>query len=156
RRSPRSPTPCSRSPTRFSTAASLARTSAPTSTPGVNHPPSARPTWSASSKASPPLRHHHHHQPAGGRLNTPPQPQAPMPRSPEPPPARHPGPAGQTNLIPHPCHRSGQGSLPRAHRDPVFVSGVLLKHFLKPCGVLRQLPARLAADDKRDEELADP
>src|SRR5262249_51467796 len=32
----------------------------------------------------------------------------------------------------------------------------LLKHFLKPCGVLRQLPARLAADDKRGEELADP
>src|SRR5215475_3163892 len=38
----------------------------------------------------------------------------------------------------------------------LLVLRFLLKHFLKPCGVLRQLPARLAADDKRDEELADP
>jgi hypothetical protein len=39
--------------------------------------------------------------------------------------SRHPGPpTGQTNAITDPCHRSRQGSLPRAHRGPSFrVSG---------------------------------
>ena len=52
RRSPRSRTPCSRSPTRSSRAGRLTRTWAPISTPGGNHRSRSRHTWNASSKSS--------------------------------------------------------------------------------------------------------
>ena len=70
RRSPRSRTPCSRSPTRSSRAGRLTRTWAPISTPGGNHRSRSRHTWNASSKSSTRLHHHRHHQPAGGRITT--------------------------------------------------------------------------------------
>jgi hypothetical protein len=54
RRSPRSRTPCSRSPTRSSGPAPPTRTWAPTSTPGENPPNANTPTWNASCKSSTP------------------------------------------------------------------------------------------------------
>ena len=121
RRSPRSRTPCSRSPTRSSRAGPPTRTWAPTSTPGGNHPPSARPTCCASSKSSTPA--------------------APSPSAPRRPPdqpaitcadripadpgaaAVHGIPAFPPDYQYHPRtldHRSGHGPLPRAHRGPSF------------------------------------
>ena len=47
--------------------------------------------------------------------------------------SRHPGPpAGQPAPVPQPCHRSRQGPLPRAQRDPVFVSGSRISRPRKP------------------------
>ena len=54
RRSPRSRTPCSRSPTRCSRAGCRTRSQARTSTPGANHHSRSRPGWSASCKSSTP------------------------------------------------------------------------------------------------------
>ena len=54
RRSPRSRTPCSRSPTRSSRPAPPTRSPARTSTPGANHPPRARHSWNASCKSCTP------------------------------------------------------------------------------------------------------
>ena len=73
-------------------------------------------------KASPRL--HHHHQPPGGRLTTQ-RLTTSLSASQEPPPNPAPRPARRTNQRHPPAlsHHTGHGSLPRAHQDPVSVSG---------------------------------
>jgi transposase len=122
RRSPRSRTPCSRSPTRSSRAAPLTPSRARTSTPGGNPRSRSRPGWSASCKSSTPAapspspsaRRRPHYQPA-----LKPQARFRQPRS-----RRRPGtpalPPDKPASLPSPRHRTGQGSLPHAHRGPSY------------------------------------
>ena len=118
RRSPRSRTPCSRSPTRSSRAGRPTRSRALTSTPGGNLPSRSRPTWNASCKSSTPAAP----SPSPSARRRPPyhpalnQQSLFQPAS-EPPPIPAPGPpAGQTSVIatPSPPHRPG----PTAARPP--------------------------------------
>ena len=74
-------------------------------------------------EAAPRLHRHHHHQPAGGRLTARRLTSQPLfPPAPEPPPTHPALPPDNQRLSSQPRRRTGQGSLPRAHRDPVVVS----------------------------------
>jgi transposase len=134
RRSSRSPIPCSRSPTRSSRPGSPTPTSARTSTPAGTHPSSSTPTWNAVCRSSTPAAR----SPSPSALRRVIPRQAPPRRPPDRPPLTKPQtrqlpepppypatrpPAGQPNRRPRPRPHTGQGPLPRAHRDPVFVSG---------------------------------
>jgi hypothetical protein len=101
RPSPRSRTPCSRSPTR-----SQERSALPGPGRGLLHPPgitrpAARLPRTTAPEALSRLRHHHHYQPAGGRLNIHGPQRTLITAPPEPPPNRHPGPPRRTNQRDH-------------------------------------------------------
>jgi hypothetical protein len=94
-------------------------------------------------EAPPRLHRHHHHQPVprsrpGGRLTTRRLTRQPPDHQPSGA-AASPGipalTAGQTSTRHQPCHRTGRGLLPRAQRDPVFVSACTL-HLERPIPVL--------------------
>jgi Transposase IS116/IS110/IS902 family len=66
----------------------------------------------------------------------------------EPPPIPAPGPpAGQINVITRPSRRSGQGSLPRTHRGPSFVSG--RSQAYKPAGCAFPVTVSVSGIDRR-------
>ena len=126
RRSPRSRTPCSRSPTRSS------RAGTPYNDLGADfytrrESPEQRQAWLERQlqKLHPGCVITITISPAGGRLTTRQLTmQALLQPAPEPPPVpAPPAISRRTNQRhPSPRHRPGQGPLPRAHRDPVFVS----------------------------------
>ena len=115
-------TPCSRSPTRSSRAARPTRNWVRASAPGGNPRSRSRPGWSASCKSSTPAapspspsaRRRPHYQPA-----LKPQARFRQPRS-----HRRPGtpalPPDKPASLLSPHHRTGEGSLPRAHRGPSY------------------------------------
>ena len=94
------------------------RRESPAAAPGIPGAPAA--------KAAPRLHHHHHHQPPGGRLNArrlTTSPDSRQPRSRRRPGTRPFPPDNQRHRPASPPHR--QGSLPRAHRDPLSVSEIM-------------------------------
>ena len=123
RRSPRSRTPCSRSPTGPQERDALPGAGA-TSTPGGNHHSRSRPTWNASCKSSTPAAPSpspsaRRRPPYTRRLTSSPYPSQPRSRR----RSRHPGPpAGQASVIATPSPPRRPGLLPRATGNPVVVS----------------------------------
>src|SRR5262249_37477753 len=140
-------------------AASPTRTSVPTSTPGGNHPNSARLGCCASCKSSTPAPPSPSPRRRPPDRPAPPE-QPPFPPVPEPPPFPAPRPSHRTtSAIPDPRPRSGQGSLPRAHRGPSFRVSYEL-HTVPPpgsaAGVVAGQDTRTTLDDPEHKHARRP